>query len=262
MTERLLEAVRTPIDLRAYSRAVARAWRLLLGAFPTKAQAGVLWAQYGIETGAGPFCWNWNIGNVKHVAGDGHDYVALNGVWEGVSAAEAERLISSGQAVLDPKAEHQRAVGTKRVAVVFQPPHPATFFRAFPDLDTAMAEHLGFLRNRRYLVAWAGVEAGDCRRFAELLKAQGYFTASVDAYAAGMRGHFQRWMASDAFDEALLELVREQERPTTPEGLDPPPSEPTRLVDFPIAFALPDTVLRCKACGLVTCECPAPEGAP
>lgn len=211
MTERLLKTVQTVIDMKTYSRAVVTAWRALLGSDPTKAQAGVLWAQYGIETGAGPWCWNWNIGNVKHVAGDGHDYVMLADVIEYVRGQK----------------------------VTFQPPNPATWFRAFASLDEAMVEHLKFLRGRRYRVAWPAVEAGDCDAFAELLKgdpnttADDYYTAPVAAYAAGMRWHYGRWMRSNAFEEALAELA--EPSIVTPDQLEP---------EAAIVYAIPDPPKR------------------
>lgn len=181
MSEQNVPIVRTPIDMRTYARAVARAWNASAGAYPTKAQAGVLWAHYGIETSAGPSCWNWNIGNVKHVSGDGHDFIMLPNTWE----------MEAGK------------------RVVYQPPNPQTWFRSFSSLDDAMSEHFALLHGKRYAAAWEGVELGDCGVFARLLRKAGYFTADATAYAAGMRPHFARWMASTAVDDALAELRQE-----------------------------------------------------
>lgn len=183
MSETCVELVQTPITMEAFARALALAWRGELGALPTKEQAGVLWAHYGIETGAGPkaAAWNWNIGNVKHVPGDGHDFIMLPNTWE--------------------------MVGGKRV--VFQPPHPATWFRAFSSLDAAMVEHFRFLRSRKYGSAWEGVELGDCGLFARRLKAAGYYTADATAYTNGMLAHFRAWMRSDAFERALEGIAAE-----------------------------------------------------
>jgi len=190
------EPVRTTPTLEAYVGAVVRAWP---EGEPCSAGAcAVLWAQYMIETG-GRACWGWNIGNVK--ASDiSRPWHALRGVWEGVSAAEASRLVAAGEAVYDASTAHQRAVAP-RVAVVFEPPHPATRFRSFDSLDEAMGEHLALLR-RRFARGWPGVLAGDVVAFARGLRAQGYFTASAEAYAAGMRAPFAAAMASDAFDIA------------------------------------------------------------
>jgi len=190
------EPVRTTPTLEAYVGAVVRAWP---EGEPCSAGAcAVLWAQYMIETG-GRACWGWNIGNVK--ASDiSRPWHALRGVWEGVSAAEASRLVAAGEAVYDASTAHQRAVAP-RVAVVFEPPHPATRFRAFDSLDEAMGEHLALLK-RRFSRGWPGVLAGDVVAFARGLRAQGYFTASAEAYAAGMRAPFAAAMASGAYEMA------------------------------------------------------------
>ena len=191
------DPVRTTPTLEAYVGAVARAWPAVEPSAPCSREAcAVLWAQYMIETG-GRACWNWNIGNAK--ASDlGRPWHALRGVWEGVSAAEAARLVAAGEAVYDGNAAHQRAVAP-RTAVVFEPPHPATRFRAFDSLDEAMGEHLSLLR-RRFARGWPGVLAGDVVAFARGLRAQGYFTASAEAYAAGMRAPFAAALASGAYD--------------------------------------------------------------
>lgn len=193
MTERVVPTVRTPVDMRTFAHAVDVAWQeLFLGAPARKEQAGVIWAQYGIETGAGPACWCWNIGNIKHVQGDGFDYYMLRDTWEMIHGEK----------------------------VVFQPPHPATWFRAYPDLATAMAEHLRFLRRPRYAKAWLGVETGDCELFARLLHEAGYFTASASAYAAGLIAHHDHWMASRAWEDATAMIPVDVVHPDVP--LDAP----------------------------------------
>lgn len=193
------DPVRTTPALEAYVGAVVRAWPAAEPDAPCSREAcAVLWAQYMIETG-GRSCWNWNVGNVK--ASDlSRPWHALRGVWEGVSAVEASRLVAAGEAVLDGNAAHQRAVAP-RTAVVFEPPHHATRFRSFDSLDEAMGEHLALLR-RRFARGWPGVLAGDVVAFARGLRAQGYFTASAEAYAAGMRAPFAAAMASGAFEMA------------------------------------------------------------
>ena len=186
MTAEQVAVTRTPVCMRGYALAVVRAWRLVSD----------LWAQYMIETG-GSACWNWNVGNRKAV--DGQPFYCLRGTWEGVAPAEAQRLIASGEASADPSADHAHAVGPGRVSVVFEPPHPATRFRAYASLDEAMAEHLVSLAKRRYASAWPAVLAGDVDAFASKLRERGYFTASAQAYANGMRPAFRMFVESDAF---------------------------------------------------------------
>jgi hypothetical protein len=194
---------RTVVSMLDYASAVIAAWpELGDGDVPAKEAVAVLWAQYMIETG-GKSCWNWNLGNVKKVASDGFDFMCLSGIWEGVTPAEADRLVTSGQATRDPSADHARAVGAGHVSVLFQPPHPQTRFRAYACLAGAMREHLKLLAKKRYAPVWPTVLAGDVNAFAHGLKAHGYFTASADAYAAGMRPAFDAFMHSDAYERAV-----------------------------------------------------------
>lgn len=211
MSDLLVPAVRTVISIDEYARAVLRSWHVIDDSVPCREAVAVLWAQYMMETG-GKACWGWNVGNVKAIPG--MPYHELRGVWEGVTPAEAERLISSGQATRDTSAAHQRQVGPHRVSVVFEPPHPATRFVAFASLAQAMEHHLRFLA-RRYAPAWGSLLAGDVDGFARALRAHGYFTASPEAYAGGMRPAFAAFARSSAYDTARGELA--DETPTLPE---------------------------------------------
>lgn len=209
MSEQLMPVKRTAVTMADYVRAVVRSWPRVGADVPLETSIGVLYAQYMIETG-GASCWNYNLGNVKHVKGDGFDYHMLNGVWEGESPAAAAQLIASGQAVADASANHAKAVGAGRTSVIFVPPHPATWFRAFSSLDEGMAAHLQILA-RRFAKAWPALLAGDFVAFAHALHDQGYFTASPDAYANGMRGPFNALVASSTYEELVASIGTEPE---------------------------------------------------
>lgn len=213
MTDHLVPTIRTVVSLRDYARAVVRAWHKVGDGIPEKSSVAVLWAQYMIETG-GRDSWGWNIGNTKEIPNDGVNYHALRGVWEGVTPAHAAQLIASGQAVADASADHAKAVGPGRVSIIFQPPHPATWFSSFDSLDQAMEHHLVFLA-RRFAPAWPAVLAGDPRKFAQALKARGYFTASAEAYAAGMERPFATFMSATGYEEATEQIERDN-TPTQP----------------------------------------------
>lgn len=215
MAEQLVPVKRTVVTMREYIRAVIRAWKHADPGPCTKGSCAVLYAQYMIETG-GAACWNWNVGNVKHVKGDGYDYHELRGVWEGVSPVTAGNLIAAGLATADNSPDHAKAVGPGRVSVLFQPPHPATWFRAFPNLATAMEDHLKTLA-KRFAAAWPAVIAGSHGEFARLLKSRGYFTASAEAYAAGMARPFHAAMQSTAYDDAMAEYLATLDAPTVSE---------------------------------------------
>lgn len=231
-----LPVKRTVVSLRDYARAVIKAWYASERGFPARVSVAVLYAQYMIETG-GRACWNWNIGNAKHVDGDGYDYIELSGVWEGVHPFVAARLIASGEAREDKNPVHVAAVGPNKVPIIFNPPHPATRFRAYPDLDTAMVSHLRLLKGR-FAPCWPDVVRGDYRGFAHSLKAgrdgkedtaDDYFTANADAYAKGMASHFALFCSSPVYEEEMGKLLANMDAPTD----SIPPDSPTVPVEVP-----------------------------
>lgn len=204
--EKQREAKRTTLTLEIFVRALVAAWDGTLGTL-TAAFAAMLWAKYFAET-SNKHCYNFNIGNVKDAAGDGFDFHCLRGVWEGVSKAEADRLIASGQATLDPNEAHKAAVAP-RVAVLFQPPHPATRFRSYDSLEHAMQSHLAFLAVR-FPKVLPFMLAGDVDGFAKAMARAGYMTAQPTPYANAMRAPFV-----DAFApaQALLEELSWTDEP-------------------------------------------------
>lgn len=235
-----VEVKRTVVSMRDYARAVLKAWKADSGEYPSKKSVAVLYAQYMIETG-GRACWNWNIGNVKHVAGDGYDWIALSGVWEGVAPFVAAALIARGDAVLDTNEDHIKAVGKSRTSVIFRTGHPASLFRAYPSLDQAMMKHLKLLKGR-FGLCWPDVVEGDYQGFAYTLKAgpdgklntaDDYFTAQAEAYAAGMRPHFFNFVNSSMYESELQAILTVAEAPTVDQLPDVPDSEPTVPVVVP-----------------------------
>ncbi len=219
MAEKLVPTVRTTPSAFQFSSALLAVWPEA-----TKAQAGVLWAHFAGETTDGVHCWNHNLGNVKHVAGDGYDYVSLRGVWEGFTLKDedgdgdvdaddktilVERLLRSGMWELDPSADHAKAVGPRKVSMIASPQNSATWFRAYPSLEIGMARFVDMKRNPqgRYFSSWAHVLLGDPEGYARVLGAKGYYTADPNVYAASMRKKFDAWMKLDAFDRALDQLV-------------------------------------------------------
>ncbi len=98
------------------------------------------------------------MGNAKHVAGDGRDYcmIRLNEVVNGK-------------------------------VVWFDPPHPATWMRAFDSLTAGVRDYLGLMRGQ-FGYAWPSVEAGDVDSFCHALKARGYFTDDLNHYTSNVLG--------------------------------------------------------------------------
>jgi hypothetical protein len=172
--------------------------------------ARTLAAQFSIETGAGRYCFNFNLGNHKASAKEPHMY--LRGVWEGVARSDFERMRSDttfGQLVRE---ETQREILQKghvvppgKMVVVLDPPHPGARFRANPTLETGVERFAALHRrigakSELYVPA---LRTGDSRGVARILGSAsiGYFTGNVDAYAQGMITH------RDIIDEGLGPVV-------------------------------------------------------
>jgi hypothetical protein len=234
-----VEVKRTVVSMRDYARAVLKAGKEADGEFYSKKSIAVLYAQYMIETG-GRACWNWNIGNVKHVKGDGYDWMALSGVWEGVHPVAAEALIKRGDAILDTHKDHIKAVGKHRVSVIFKAGHPASLFRSYPSLDVAMRGHLKLLKGR-FGLCWPDVMEGDYRGFAYTLKAgpdgklntaDDYFTAQAEAYAVGMAPHFFNFVNSMMYETELQSLIEAMDAPTLSQLPDDAPTVPVAVPEM------------------------------
>ncbi len=219
--DRMLPTTRTTPTKTDFARALLHEWP---GA--TKEGAGVLWAHFAGETGDGIYCWNWNLGNVKHTKGDGYDYVSLKGVWEGFTLKDEDadgdidaddrtilvtRLLRSGMWVEDTSPDHAVAVGKTKISMLATPLNQTTWFRAYPSLEVGMHQFVDMKRRvgGRYSGAWSFVEAGDPEGYGRELGKLGYYTASQDAYARSMRSKFNAWMNTTAWEEVMGEDITE-----------------------------------------------------
>jgi hypothetical protein len=182
----LVPTVRTPTTKRDIARAILRVSPDL-----SKEAVGVLWGQHACETADGLQCWNFNFGNIKHFKGDGYDHHALRGVFEYVDGKRVELTTDD----------------------------PGSWFRSFPSLDAGIADHVRFLHSKRYLSTWPFVLAGDPDGFAHDLGRCGYFTAPPEAYARILLSKHRVWMVSSAYEEAVQEILLEDDSPTAVDQL-------------------------------------------
>jgi flagellar protein FlgJ len=184
MSAKLVPTVKTTYNLNQLIKGLVEGWFKKFGSLPKRESIGVLYAQNALETGGTIAMWNNNIGNVKFQASknpeadNGIEYMMLSNVWEIINGKK----------------------------VIFQPPHPATWFRSFPTLGDGVAHHLDFLRNHRYQKAWTAVEAGSPAQFAHLLKVAGYYTAPEADYTNAMNIYFKRFMKDPTFDAVVASL--------------------------------------------------------
>lgn len=165
MSEQQVPDRLTHVDATSMYLALRTAWVSLLGTQPTRASLLVLLAHWSFETGNGGGMHCYNVGNIKHVPGDGHDFC----------------VFTAGE-----------VLGGK--AVTLQMP-----FRAYASLDEGVADYMHLLRGQ-YGFAWPAVESGDVQDFAARLKLRGYFTADLAVYQHGIQTRYTMLDASIAPD--------------------------------------------------------------
>lgn len=187
--------VQTKFNIADFTKAFIVGWHSIYGNTPTKNQVAVVYAQWGLETGIGTFCWNFNIGNAKAVdsLNETIQYCVLNGTWEMVNG----------------------------VRVTLTDNDPGSWFRAFDSLNDGMTFHLNLLRNQRYKTAWSAVEAGDPAQFAFLLKKNGYYTASEASYLAAMNYYFKKFMADPTYETVMEGMVEANDKVDFPSDFQP-----------------------------------------
>ena len=217
-TENLIPTVRTTPSKLDFALAVLKEWP-----DANKPNIGVLWAHFAGETGEGKYCWNWNLGNVKKVKGDGFNYVSLRGVWEGFKLKDLDgdgdiddddkqllidRLVKTGLWSRDDNRDHAIAVGKDKVSMIASVNNPASWFRAYDNLNVGMHFYINMKRNpaSRYASAWPFIVGGMPKSYAYELGAKRYYTANRDVYARSMQKHFDKWMTDSAYDDAIFEM--------------------------------------------------------
>lgn len=178
MTETCRPDKLTPCSLPELYAALSGAWSSLDGA-PGRASILLLEAHWALETAFGHACHWYNLGNKKHVPGDGHNYTQF---------ACGEEL-PAGTVTAGPTvqivATYTKKDGVTYDSVRFLPPHPACNFVAFDSLDDGATDYLLGLRGR-FRNAWPSVLAGDVAGFCHALKVAGYYTADEALYTAGV----------------------------------------------------------------------------
>lgn len=199
-----LPATKTPATPGEVRDALRAAWRLQLHTEASQDAVCVLLAQWALETGEGASMVAYNIGNLKAPHGlAGPDFCAF-------STFEYD------------------AAG---VRYEIHPPDPGCNFRAFATLEDGVEN---FLRGmwEHWTAAWPAVVVGNPEAFAAGLRSQGYYTAPLALYAAGVRAHFDRyrkilpWPPSPdetPTNPALMYILPDVSESTLP----PPPGFPT-----------------------------------
>jgi Putative peptidoglycan binding domain len=181
MPPRELPAVATPAKPGDVIQALGRVWALRVGPITDPKPLQLLLAQWAFETGRGAKCMCWNLGNVKSVDGDGHDYTFFD-CTEVMSSKAAASAVTAARGLAAILWDN----GTT-AEVHYLPKHPACRFRAFDSLDLGAADYLNEVQHG-FASAWPALLSGDPDAFAAALKAARYYTAPEAQYAAGLRG--------------------------------------------------------------------------
>jgi hypothetical protein len=175
-----VSTIRTQYTAQEMVNAFVEAWCSISGSVPKKEQIGVIFGQWALETGMSASMYNNNIGNVKAPKNPSEEveYCVLHNVWE----------------IIDGK------------KVILSPEDPGSWFRSFPTLLDGVKFHFNFLKNKRYKIAWQAVEAGDPADFSKKLRQQGYYTAPEDHYTKAIMSYFNKFKASNYFENAINKL--------------------------------------------------------
>ncbi len=140
----------TPIDPDSAAKAMAAAYKYVVGSKPSRAILGLMMGQWALETGNGKSVHNYNFGNKKASGGDDYQFFRCSEVVNGVE-------------------------------VFYDPPHPTCKFAAYPNAEAGAVAHIQLLKKRPHW--WKGLQSGTIKGFIDgLTTAPAYFTASRSLY--------------------------------------------------------------------------------
>jgi len=139
----------------------------------------MLLAHWASETRWGQSMIRFNVGNKKS-AGTSGDWCFFS-CTEVVPRATAERLIDSDPGHVTFEHAEDAENGKANVEIRIEPEHPWSRFAAFPSLAAGVADYLAMMK-RTFPSSWDALLSGDEQSYAETLKSEHYYTASVEDY--------------------------------------------------------------------------------
>ena len=168
----------TPCSSGEMMAALRLAWTETMGYEPAQGPLCVLLAHWALETGRGKSCHCWNIGNYKHVPGDGRDYTYY----------PCSEVLHGKVVHFDPSNAADR---------------PTCCFRAYQIAAAGCLDYLWSLRTR-FSSAWPEVIRADPKAFSHALKIAHYYTANEAQYTAAMASLFCEFMKLPMADHPIL----------------------------------------------------------
>jgi hypothetical protein len=157
----------------------------------TDTGARTLTAQFLFETAGGRSCFNWNLGNTKGKEDEPHYYLAeVPECWD-KAVAQSEVASGGGLARIATKEDVSKLrIACGKTAVVYNPPHHHTRFRAYTSLDDGAKRWVG---NHRYIASKLpgyldALNEGNISEVVQKLGPNdyGYFTGDQVVYFNGM----------------------------------------------------------------------------
>jgi hypothetical protein len=183
MPEQQIPKQQTQINETEMSQAIIRAFTELEGKPPTKDQVALLIAQNNLETGHRKYMWNWNVGNISHVPGDGFNY------WQGMDWLYDYFPDSSGIT------QRQKRKVSK-------------MYRAYPDLESGVKDYLQFLKRKSKGAIWDKILEGNPVDFSRELKKQNYYTADEKDYTNGIVAGVNAYVKNNSYEQAMSNHVQ------------------------------------------------------
>jgi hypothetical protein len=181
-----LPTVATTCTAQTMMDALVFAWQKMWGETPRKESICVLIAQWALETEWGKACWCWNVGNYKHVPGDGRDYTYFR----------CNEVMRDGRTIwYDPSRPADR---------------PYCCFKAYSTIEGGVLDYLASLK-KHFTLAWPDVLAGNPEAFAHDLKRQNYYTApendTIDPSTGKVTRHGYKWGVHSIFHDQMSKLT-------------------------------------------------------
>ena len=185
MSENELGNVLTICSPQQMASALVRAWRELFDETPAKQSVCILLSQWAEETGWGHSCHCWNIGNFKHIPGDGRCFTYF----------QCNEIINGKRVIFDPTIENDR---------------PYCCFRAYLTPEEGTLDYLASIY-KQFREVWPAVLKGNPIEFAHILKLRGYYTAPELTYTTAIVSLFTQFSRL-SFSEKDTAKFSEEER--------------------------------------------------
>ena len=165
----LVAALKTPVSIPDMWTVLGQRFAALFGSPASSGQLLILAAQWCLETANGQSMVRYNVGNVKHVAGDGLDWVAFT----------TTEYVDGSPVVM------------------------TQLFKAYPSIEAGVDAFLDMFLTGRYSTAFPFILDADPAGFVHALAERGYFTAPEASYLAGVEARLSQLEAMNLPDPSM-----------------------------------------------------------